>query len=287
MSKESVATQETVWQKIGKVVYTVLPIQKHEWKKFLPMSLLMFFTLFIYSALRTIKDTLVSTEAVCGATECLSLMKLLMPFAAIIFTFVFNILCNKFDTKKIYYIIVVTFISFFTFFLLFLYPNASKLHMSKESILALQSSIPTLKWFWPIVGNWSFSLFYIMADLWNYVVIQLLFWQFANQVTRLGEAKRFYALFGLIGNTAPTVSGTLFFFLSQHLLRGTTEFYPSMRLLIIEVLIAGVILLSIYTWINRNVLTDSKLCPPVMGAKNSPNKKMKMVALLKTSFTNV
>lgn len=276
MSKESVATQETLWQKIAKVIYTIVPIQKYEWKKFLPMSLLMFCILFIYTTLRSLKDTLVAREAVCGATECLSFMKLLVPFAAIIFMFVFNLLCNKFDTKKIFYIIIVSFVTFYVCFLLVIYPNANRLHMSESTIIGLQNSIPALKWLWPIIGNWTFSLFYIMADLWNYVVYQLLFWQFANQITKLSEAKRFYALFGLIGNTSPIVGGFLFFFLSQHLLQGTKAFYPSLRLQITEVAVASIVLLIIYTWIHRKVLVDPKLYSPKLSAKNNPKKKVKM-----------
>ena len=32
-----------------------------------------------------------------------------------------------------------------------------------------------------IVRNWSFCLFYVMAELWGSVVVSLLFWGFANQ----------------------------------------------------------------------------------------------------------
>jgi ATP/ADP translocase len=38
-----------------------------------------------------------------------------------------------------------------------------------------------------ILRNWTFCLFYVMAELWGSVVVSLLFWGFANQVlnTRL------------------------------------------------------------------------------------------------------
>jgi hypothetical protein len=32
-----------------------------------------------------------------------------------------------------------------------------------------------------ILRNWSFCLFYVMAELWGSVVVSLLFWGFANQ----------------------------------------------------------------------------------------------------------
>ena len=34
-----------------------------------------------------------------------------------------------------------------------------------------------------ILRNWSFCLFYVMAELWGSVVVSLLFWGFANQVS--------------------------------------------------------------------------------------------------------
>ena len=32
-----------------------------------------------------------------------------------------------------------------------------------------------------ILRNWTFCLFYVMAELWGSVVVSLLFWGFANQ----------------------------------------------------------------------------------------------------------
>ncbi len=36
-----------------------------------------------------------------------------------------------------------------------------------------------------ILRNWTFCLFYVMAELWGSVVVSLLFWGFANQVCHL------------------------------------------------------------------------------------------------------
>ncbi|KAH7866756.1 hypothetical protein Vadar_024467 [Vaccinium darrowii] len=58
-----------------------------------------------------------------------------------------------------------------------------------------------------IVRIWSFCLFYVMAELWGSVVISVLFWGFANQITTVEEAKRFYPLFGLGANVALIFSG--------------------------------------------------------------------------------
>lgn len=37
-----------------------------------------------------------------------------------------------------------------------------------------------------ILRNWTYCLFYVMAELWGSVVVSVLFWGFANQVSVLG-----------------------------------------------------------------------------------------------------
>ena len=42
-----------------------------------------------------------------------------------------------------------------------------------------------------IIRNWSFAVFYVMAEMWGSVVASLLFWGFANEVTTVDEAKKY------------------------------------------------------------------------------------------------
>jgi ATP/ADP translocase len=58
-----------------------------------------------------------------------------------------------------------------------------------------------------ILRNWTFCLFYVMAELWGSVVVSVLFWGFANQITTVEEASQFYPLFGLGANVALIFSG--------------------------------------------------------------------------------
>ena len=46
-----------------------------------------------------------------------------------------------------------------------------------------------------------------MAELWGSVVVSVLFWGFANQITTVEEAEQFYPLFGLGANVALIFSG--------------------------------------------------------------------------------
>jgi AAA family ATP:ADP antiporter len=52
-------------------------------------------------------------------------------------------------------------------------------------------------------------LFYVVAELWGSVMLSLLFWQFANQITSTDQAKRFYPMYGFIGNIGLVIAGYL------------------------------------------------------------------------------
>ena len=58
-----------------------------------------------------------------------------------------------------------------------------------------------------IYRNWSYALFYVFAELWGSAVLSLMFWSFANEITRVTEAKRFYTIFGLGANFSLLFAG--------------------------------------------------------------------------------
>jgi AAA family ATP:ADP antiporter len=59
-----------------------------------------------------------------------------------------------------------------------------------------------------------------MAELWGSVVVSVLFWGFANQITTVDEAKQFYPLFGLGANVALIFSGRAVKIFSQVVIGG-------------------------------------------------------------------
>ena len=50
--------------------------------------------------------------------------------------------------------------------------------------------------------NWSFTIFYVICELWGSMVLSVLFWGFANEVTHITEARRFYSMLGLVASFA-------------------------------------------------------------------------------------
>lgn len=253
------------WRKI------LLPIHAFELKKCLSMSLLLFCIIFIYTLLRNLKDTLVVSKAICSGAEVLGFLKLYCVTPSAFFaTLLFVSLSNIVEMEKLFYAITIFFLSFFVIFGFVLYPRHDILHLSEDTILSLQSFYPRLHWVFPIIGNWSFSLFYIMTELWGSVVLCALFWQFANEITNVKEARRFYPSFIMIGQMGQLIAGIVVMFFS-YLAKvwgkdggspNSDIFNTNLLLQTIAVFAVGILALGIYRWINRNVLTDSRLYTP-------------------------
>ena len=256
------------------------PIHNFELKKFLPMGFMMFCILFNYTVLRDTKDSLVVTAPGSDA-GVLAFIKLwgTLP-STFIFMVVYAKLANVLSKENLFYASILPFLIFFTVFSLVIYPNIDFFHMSLDTLTSYHDQYPHAKRFFTMIGNWSFSVFYIMSELWGSVVISVLFWQFANEITRVQEAKRFYALFGMLGNVGLIFSGTAVWYFSE-ITRGMPKFEAqalSIKYLMSAVALLGFTCVSIYWWMNRNVLTDKRLYNPdeSAGAKKGKSKKPKL-----------
>jgi AAA family ATP:ADP antiporter len=236
------------------------PIEWHENKKFLPMAAMMFCILFNYALLRSVKDGFVVTEI---GPEAISFLKtyVVLP-SAIIAMIVYSKLCNVMSQQKVFYTVTGFFVSYIAFFAFVLYPNPGFAHPEQETISSLIQSFPNLKWFIKICGKWGIASFYAIAELWGSMMLSLLFWQFANQITKTEEAKRFYSMFGLLGNFALPSAGILLKSLS----------FTEMFMIAIA---SGIVVMLLYRWVNNNVLTDPRLYDP-SGPSQVKKRKTKL-----------
>lgn len=253
------------------------------------MGIMMLCILFVYNILRDTKDTLV-VNAPAGGAESLSFLKLYgVTPSAILFMIVFVKLANLFEREKLFYTIVTPFLIFFGLFAFAIYPNKDALHMSLETIQAYQASFPNLHWLIPVIGNWSFSLFYILSELWGSVVLSMLFWQFANEITKLTEAKRFYGLFGMVGNIGLVIAGPTIIACAQYaktLPADVDTFGVNLKWLMAAVIVAGGVILFTYRWINANVLTDARFYQPGEGSAKKKKAKLSLGESFKYIVSN-
>lgn len=250
-------------KKFGRLRTLIWPIHGYELKKLIPMLLIFFFISFDYNVVRTMKDTLVVTAESSGA-EVIPFIKVWVMFpGTILMTFLFTRLSNWLSREAVFYVIMSIFLLYFFLFIFFLYPNRDFFHPHDLADL-MQSYLPLgCKGLIAMCRYWTFTLFYVMSELWGNIVLFVLLWGFANQITTLQEAKRFYGLFGLGANISGIVAGLASVQLSKReynpqLIFGSTSWEQSMTMLISLVLLSGICALALFWWINRFVLTDPR-----------------------------
>jgi AAA family ATP:ADP antiporter len=172
--------------------------------------------------------------------------------------------------------IVSTFVAFFALFSLVIYPNQALLHPhgvvdALAALLPCSFAAPLA-----IIRNWTYALFYTMAELWGSVVVSLLFWGFANEVTRVEEAKKYYPLFGLGANVALIFSGQYVRFVSG-MRRASTAVDPwatSLKWLMGAVAASGMAVMGLYRYMQTQVMTDPECVPPQALKKTKTKTKM-------------
>lgn len=245
------------------------------------MFLMFFFISFNYTILRDTKDTLIVTAA--GAEAIPFLKSFGVVPAAVLFMLVYAKLSNVLSKENLFYVTLLPFIIFFGLFAFVMYPARDSL-LPTASAEALKAYLPGG---WSGLAsayhNWMYSIFYILAELWGSVVLSLMFWGFANQITRVTEAKRFYSLFGLGANLALMVSGPAIIYVSDirtKLPAGVDAWQVSLNYLMGMVVVAGIGIMIVYWWINRNVLTDIRLYDP--NQEKSPKKKKTKMSIVES-----
>ncbi len=248
------------------------------------MLFMFFFISFNYSVVRNIKDALIVTAPGSGA-ETIPYLKVwgVIP-AAIIFMLIYAKLSNILSKQNLFYISVIPFIILFLLFDLVLYPMQNVLHPHVWATALQEQSPEGLYYLIAIVRNWSFSLFYILAELWGSVVLSLLFWGFANDTTKVEESKRFYALFGIGANLALEVSGLAtgyFAKVPENLAAGVDPMQYTLNGLIGTFTVCGFLIILIYRWINKNVLTDKRFYDPALVKQEKAKPKMSMLQSFK------
>ncbi|ADE30029.1 NTP/NDP exchange transporter Tlc4 [Rickettsia prowazekii] len=257
----------------SKLTDYIWPIKRHEISKFLFITLLMFCILFIQNLIRALKDSIVTTMI--GA-ETISFLKFwgVMPSAFLI-TVIYVKLVNRMKAENIFYLIISIFLTFFALFAYVIFPNHEMLHLRPVTVHNLTASLPNLKWFILLLSKWSFSLFYIIAELWPNVVFALLFWQFVNNITTVEESKRFYPLFGLLSQTGIYLAGHFLENLSNINYYVTNKFALqssfhtlSIQIILTIVLILGIVSIKTFWLLNHKVLDKKHMALLRFKTKN-------------------
>lgn len=258
----------------GKWRSSFWPIHRNELKKFLPMFFIFFLIAFNYNVLRSYKDSIVITASNSGA-ETIPFIKLwaVLP-SAVLFTLLFTRLSNWYSTEKVFYIVFSIFITFFFLFGFVLYPLQDYLHPNAFAD-TLQALLPAgFKGFIAIFRNWTFTLFYVMSELWSTVIFTVLFWGFTNEVTSVDEAKRYYGLLTFGGSVAGMFSGFTAIGFSKQLYfewlpYGNNAWDQSIFFVSVTIMACGMLTMALFRWLNVKVIGPQ-------AKKRPPKEKIRM-----------
>lgn len=260
----------------GEQKKSLIPIKLSEFPQFMAISTLMFLFIYIFTTVRDTKDSLVVSN--CGA-EAIPFLKLyaVMPSAAL-FIIGYSKLSNMVGKQALFYLTLIPFFIFYTVFAFVLYPLRDSLH-TFQGFGAVASQGSFFGKFMTLLSSllkyWSFSLYFIVSELWASAGVPLLFWSVANDVTPLAQAKRFYPLFAVFGNTAPIVSGKVMsYIVNKQETNDDVAFGKTLQALssIKLGVLGGIILLYnlVHSMANKQQASSSKAIEKPKKKKNLP-----------------
>ena len=209
--------------------------------------------------------------------------------AALLLTYIFTKLVNKFSREKVFYTMLSGFLAYFALFMLVLYPYHEYLQLDslanflQRHVLIGQGFNGLLV----IVRHWNYALFYVLCEMWSAVVLSMLFWGFANEVTKVNEAKRFYAIFALGANISGTFSGMFAKWMVSlpyiPILPSYTMEDQWMMYQLLSVLIFGAVILGLFCWMNHTVFELENAASLTLPKKNSKISLAECFAYLRES----
>lgn len=262
-------------KKFGLLRSLLWPVHRSELKKVLSMLVLLFLLCICYSVLRNLKDTIVLTAKHSGA-EVIPFLKVwgMLP-GAIAATWIYTRLFRFFTRETVFYIVISSFISYFLLFAFVIHPNSDALHLDRLGDW-LSSTLPVgFKGLIAMIRNWTFTSFYIISELWAVVVLSVLFWGFANDVTEVSQAKRTYGILNIGSNVAPILGGAVGILCGKFLpmSSGAEDAWSQTLVNIVLMLSAlGVCAMGLFYWINRNIIDKEKMA----SSTYAPKQKVKL-----------
>jgi AAA family ATP:ADP antiporter len=157
---------------------------------------------------RSTKDTLVVT-ALGGAEQIPYLTVYAVLPASVLFVLAFAALSSRMSRKALFNATLLAFLAFYAVFTAALFPHRAALAPAALTTRLLAAAPPGLAGAVAVIHNWPLSLFYVASELWGDVILSLLFWGLANEITAEKEAMALYPLFGLGANVAQAAAGRL------------------------------------------------------------------------------
>ena len=190
------------------------PVKSTELRNFFCMAGLMFTVLFTQNILKILKDALLIIKTGVAVTDVIK-MYAVIPTSAIL-AIIYAWLVDKFSFQKVFILFITIFIGYFVIFAFIIFPNINYFHHSDEYIAQVIQENPHFKWQLLGLYNWSYSIFYLLSELWPNIFFLTMFWQAANFLHNTEQAKRLYTLVSVFGNSASIMAGAVMLYSYQY-----------------------------------------------------------------------
>mmetsp|Transcript_49937 Transcript_49937/g.120977 ORF Transcript_49937/g.120977 Transcript_49937/m.120977 type:complete len:421 (-) Transcript_49937:61-1323(-) len=185
--------------------------------------------------------------------------------------------------KTLFFSTCIPFFVFFAMFDVVIYPNADYLQPSLEAVQAFlpgKADTGGMAVLANILSHWTSALFYIVSEIYSSVSVGLLFWQYANDVVSIDQAKRFYPLFAQMSGLAPVLAG-------QYVVRYASkavDFGSSMHRLTAAITFAGVMICVFYNASTRYIerTEDIKYDTSSGGSGDVKKKKKPKMSMMES-----
>lgn len=271
----STAVSKSKWTKIREAAFPIYGPE--EVTKFLLIGTIKFFIIMALTLTRDTKDTLIVTQ--CGA-EAIAFLKIygVLP-AATGFIALYSKMASVLEKKPLFYATCIPFFVFFVIFDVAIYPNKDKIQpdlTAVQAFLGASASSGGRAILANIIANWTSALFYVVSEIYSSVSVGILFWQYANDVVSVSQAKRFYPLFAQMSGVAPILAG-------QYTVRFATRaanFGQSLHRLTFAITFAGVMICIFYHLSTANIererMKQSDYIAPIDSGIKSKKKKHKL-----------
>jgi len=235
--------------------------------KMAPLGLLFFCASFNLTLLQNMRDALIVTTG--GAERLPFLAAYCVLPASLGFFMYYNSLLQRVRPERVFYFAVTPLLAFYAVFVAFAFPNADTLHLHHLADI-LSSWLPLgMQGLVGVVTDWTYSLFFCLAELWGTVVISVLFWGLANEVCTVAEAKSVYPLLGIAANVALVFGGHYVKFIGA-LSAGST--LASFRMLVGSILAISGLMFATKWFLDRQARArggEAPAAPKKKGKKKS------------------
>lgn len=158
-----------------------------------------------YNILRSLRNVLLVSCTSAGA-ELIAPVQLwgLLPLTFLM-VYGISMLMRYFGQAKVFVVVSLLFLSYFTFHAFVIYPNRTWIE-SYMHFTFLKNHLPSLSL---LLENWTAGIYFIAAELWKVAVLSVLFFGFLNRRVSFEEAKGLYSPILLGGSLGGLLAGPI------------------------------------------------------------------------------